>query len=64
MVWEFRCLSELWVPLITALIFIGIFNILNIVPENGRAMEQTTRFGIDYTFWLNAISLIIAAVFA
>jgi hypothetical protein len=27
-------------------------------------MEETTRFGIDYTFWLNAISLIIAAVFA
>jgi uncharacterized membrane protein YraQ (UPF0718 family) len=46
----------------TALILSGIFTLLDIVPESGRAIEETTRFAIDYTFWLNLLFLGIAGL--
>lgn len=48
---------------ITALILSAVFKLLDLVPEgHGRAVQQITQFGVDYTFWLNVIFTIVAAV--
>jgi uncharacterized membrane protein YraQ (UPF0718 family) len=40
----------------TALILTGLFTLLSLIPEgHGRAVQEITRFGIDYTFWLNLV---------
>ncbi len=48
--------------LLTALLLSGTFTLLDIVPKSGRAIEETTRFAIDYTFWLNLLFLGIAGL--
>ena len=45
----------------TALLLDGAFSLLGIVPESGRAVEEVTRFALDYTFWLNLAFLLVAA---
>lgn len=44
----------------TALTLHGVFTVLDIVPESARAMEETSRFAIDYTFWLNLAMVFLA----
>jgi hypothetical protein len=46
---------------VTALALAGAFTALGIVPEGGRAVEEVTRFAVDYTLWLNAGMLAVAA---
>ena len=49
----------------TALLLDGAFSLLGAVPESGRAVEDVTRFAVDYTFWLNlAFALLAAALVA
>lgn len=39
---------------VTALLLHAGFGALGLTPEGGRAVEEITRFAVDYTFWLNA----------
>ncbi len=39
----------------TALILSGLFALLGIVPESGKAVTEVVQFKIDYTFWLNML---------
>jgi len=45
----------------TALILNGGFQLLGLVPQSGRAIEEVTRFELDYTFWLNLAFVGLAA---
>ena len=47
---------------ITALIMQFIFSLLDIVPETSREVSEVARFGLDYTFYLNIVFAIVAAV--
>ncbi|MEZ4651886.1 MAG: permease, partial [Candidatus Eisenbacteria bacterium] len=38
------------------------FGVLGIVPGSTRAIAETSRFAIDYTFWLNLAFLVVAAL--
>jgi len=44
---------------ITALILTGAFGLLDIVPEGRRAVSEISQFSIDYTFWMNLVSIAI-----
>jgi len=46
---------------ITALALNGIFTVLDILPESGRAIDNIVRFKIDYTFWMNFGFALLAA---
>jgi hypothetical protein len=45
----------------TALILHVSFAALGITPESSRVVEEVSRFGIDYTFWLNLAMAGLAA---
>ena len=47
---------------ITALSMHMIFGVLGIVPESGREVSEVARFELDYTFYLNILFAIIAAI--
>jgi uncharacterized membrane protein YraQ (UPF0718 family) len=38
---------------VTAVALHIAFDALGITPESGRAVDEVTRFAVDYTFWLN-----------
>ena len=44
----------------TALLLHLAFGLLGITPESGRAVEDVTRFAVDYTFWLNLAMVVLA----
>jgi hypothetical protein len=44
----------------TALILNGLFALLGIVPESGKAVTEVVQFKLDYTFWLNLVFVGIA----
>jgi hypothetical protein len=44
----------------TALILSGLFSLLDIVPESGKAVTEVVQFEMDYTFWLNLIFVGVA----
>jgi uncharacterized membrane protein YraQ (UPF0718 family) len=46
---------------LTALILHFAFGVLGITPESGRAVEDVVQFGMDYTFWLNLLMVLVAA---
>ena len=46
----------------TALILHVGFGATGLTPETTRAVEEVTRFGIDYTFWLNVASVFAVGV--
>lgn len=46
----------------TALILHVGFGVIGLTPESTRAVEEVTRFGIDYTFWLNVASVFAVGV--
>jgi hypothetical protein len=45
---------------ITALILNGTFALIDIVPEGRKAVSEIAQFKIDYTFWMNTVSVLIA----
>jgi hypothetical protein len=47
--------------LVTALLLDAVFRLLDIVPESRKAVEEVTRFELDYTFWMNlgAVALVV-----
>ena len=47
---------------ITALSMHMIFGVLGIVPESSRQVSDVARFELDYTFYLNIVFAIVAAV--
>jgi uncharacterized membrane protein YraQ (UPF0718 family) len=47
---------------LTALILNGLFEILGIVPESARKVEDVAQFKIDYTFFLNIFFVVGAGV--
>jgi uncharacterized membrane protein YraQ (UPF0718 family) len=44
----------------TALILNGLFALLGIVPESGKAVTEVVQFKLDYTFWLNLVFVGVA----
>jgi len=48
----------------TAVLLHGAFGLLGITPGSGRAVEDITRFAIDYTFWLNLVMVGVAVTMA
>jgi len=47
---------------ITAVTLHLTFAALAITPESRRAVQEVSRFAIDYTFWLNLAMVVVAAV--
>ena len=47
---------------ITALCMQMIFGILDIVPESSRQVSEVARFEMDYTFYLNLLFALVAAI--
>ncbi len=45
---------------VTVLLLHGVFGFLGVTPGSGRAVDEITRFGIDYTFWLNLVMVGVA----
>lgn len=45
----------------TALILNGLFGVIGIVPDSGRAVSDVVRFAIDYTFWMNLAAVVLTA---
>jgi len=43
----------------TALILHIGFGLLGMTPESGRAVEDVVQFALDYTFWLNALMVLV-----
>jgi hypothetical protein len=43
----------------TVLLLDGAFTLLGIVPEGARQIAQLTQFKIDYTFWMNVVSVAV-----
>ncbi len=41
--------------IVTALVLHGVFAILEITPESGKAIAEVAQFKLDYTFWMNII---------
>lgn len=46
---------------ITALILHGTFGWLGVTPESQRAVSEVARFEVDYTFWLNLVTVTLGA---
>jgi uncharacterized membrane protein YraQ (UPF0718 family) len=44
---------------ITSLILNGAFGLLAIMPESRRTVSEIAQFGIDYTFWMNLVAVVI-----
>jgi uncharacterized membrane protein YraQ (UPF0718 family) len=52
----------MWVSIVvTAVLMHASFAGLGITPQSGRAVDEMTRFALDYTFWLN-LAMVAAAV--
>ncbi len=52
----------MWVSIvITAVTLHAAFAVLGIIPESHRAMEDVSRFSLDYTFWLN-LAMVVGTV--
>jgi uncharacterized membrane protein YraQ (UPF0718 family) len=52
----------MWVSIVvTAVALHSGFALLGITPESHRAIEEVSRFAIDYTFWLNLAMVLVAA---
>ncbi len=53
----------MYVSMVTTAILLHVgFGALGLTPESTRAVEDVTRFGIDYTFWLNLGMAVLAAL--
>ena len=53
----------MWVSIVaTAILLHGLFAVIGITPESSRAVEQVSRFAIDYTFWLNLAMVAVAGL--
>src|SRR6056297_356815 len=48
----------------TALLLHVGFGVTGLTPESTRAVEEVTRFKIDYTFWLNVVSVLAVGTLA
>ena len=46
--------------ILTGIIVHGLFALLGLVPEEAKDVEKLATFAIDYTFWLNLVSLAVA----
>jgi uncharacterized protein len=47
---------------VTGIVIHGLFALLGLIPEGARSVEEMATFAIDYTFWLNLVSVIVVAV--
>jgi hypothetical protein len=57
----FYIAGVMWVSIvITAVTLHVLFALLGITPESSRAVEEVSRFAIDYTFWLNLAMAFVA----
>ena len=48
--------------IVAGIVIHAVFAIVGIVPSGGRDVAELATFAIDYTFWLNALSIAVAAV--
>jgi uncharacterized membrane protein YraQ (UPF0718 family) len=55
--------AVMWVSIVlTAILLHGLFALVGIIPESSRAVEEVSRFAIDYTFWLNLAMVSVAVL--
>ena len=55
--------AVMWVSIVTTAIALhALFALLGLTPESSRAVEEVSRFALDYTFWLNLAMAIVAGV--
>jgi hypothetical protein len=47
---------------VTGIVIHGLLALLGLIPEGARSVEEIATFAIDYTFWLNLVSVIVVAV--
>lgn len=53
----------MWVSIVvTAVLMHSAFAVAGITPESHRAVDEVTRFAVDYTFWLNLAMVVVAVV--
>ncbi len=53
----------MWVSIVlTAILLHALFAALGITPESSRAVEEVSRFALDYTFWLNLAMAAVAVL--
>jgi len=53
----------MWVSIvITAILLHALFAVTGLTPDSSRAVSETTRFALDYTFWLNLAMVLVAVV--
>jgi uncharacterized membrane protein YraQ (UPF0718 family) len=48
----------------TAVILHYTFAAFSLTPESNRVVRDVVRFKIDYTFWLNAVAVVLAGILA
>ena len=55
--------AVMWVSIVlTAILLHGLFALVGTIPESSRAVEEVSRFAIDYTFWLNLAMVAVAVL--
>ncbi|MFC5730878.1 permease [Nocardioides vastitatis] len=47
---------------VTGIVIHVLFALLGLIPGGARSVEEMATFSIDYTFWLNLVSVIVVAV--
>ena len=47
---------------VTGIVVHGMFSLAGLLPKDARRLEEMATFAIDYTFWLNVVSVIVVAV--
>lgn len=49
---------------VTGVIVHFLFSLLRLLPEGGESVEEMATFAIDYTFWLNLVSVAVVIAMA
>lgn len=44
---------------VTGIVVHGLFAVVGLLPEGARSVQEMATFAIDYTFWLNLVSLAV-----
>lgn len=49
--------------ILTGIVVHGLYALIGILPTSAKSVTELATFAIDYTFWLNIVSVIIAGTF-
>jgi uncharacterized membrane protein YraQ (UPF0718 family) len=48
--------------IVTGVIVHGLFALVGLIPQGARPVQEMATFAIDYTFWLNLVSIMVIIV--